>query len=217
MKSIFITFSLLLLIGSAGKAQTWAEFFKQKKTQRTYLAQQVAGLKVYLSFGKQGYHIIQDGLNTINSLKKGDFNLHKLFFNQLKNPSAKIKNLSLLADIAQLQGHTLNLSARYLEEVAHNKSFHPEELSYQHRVFQRLRASCAHAMEECYLLTEDNQLELSDDQRINRLQNLHHQMLSHLEFCKSFVQQGITLVSARTSELRGLNLELRLTHLNPTR
>ncbi|WP_448633410.1 hypothetical protein [Pedobacter panaciterrae] len=31
MKSIFFTFSLLLLIGSAGKAQTWAEFFKQKK------------------------------------------------------------------------------------------------------------------------------------------------------------------------------------------
>jgi len=214
MKSIFFTFSLLLLIGSAGKAQTWAEFFKQKKTQRRYLAQQVAGLQVYLSFARQGYNIIKVGTNTISALKKGDFNLHSLYFSGLKNPRTNIKNLSLLADMVQLQDHIFRLSASYLKEAVQKESFSPDELSYQQRVFQKLRSSCAQAMEESYQLTEDHQLELSDAQRINRLRELHHQLLSHLNFCESFVQQGMSLDQQRTSELRNINLELRLSNLN---
>jgi len=214
MKSILFTFSLLLLIGSAGKAQTWAEFFKQKKTQRRYLAQQLAGLQAYLSFARQGYNIIKDGTNTISAFKKGDFNLHSLYFSGLKNPGTKIKNLSLLDDMVQLQGHIFRLSASYLREAVQKESFSPDELSYQQRVFQKLRSSCAQAMEESYQLTEGHQLELSDDQRIDRLRELHQQLLSQLNFCESFVRQGMSLDQQRTSELRNINSELRLSDLN---
>lgn len=215
MKSIFCTISLLLLIGLASRAQSWAEFFKQKKTQRLYLAKQITGLQVYLSFAKQGYKIVQDGTGIISSLKKGDFRLHRKRFSALKNPSTKIKKLSLLADITRLQDHILNLGASYLKAAARNDSFHPDELSYQQRVFQILRGSCAQTMKECERLRSDAQLELTDDQRINRLRELLGQMSSHLEFCKDFVQQGMALASARTSELRDIHLEQRLNHLNP--
>ena len=216
MKSIFIIFSLLLLIASAGKAQTWAEFFKQKKTQQRYLAQQVAGLQMYLSFAKQGYKIVQNELSTISSLKNGDINLHRLHFSRLKHPDAKIRNLALLTDIVQLHHYILNLSARYLKEVAQKGNFSPDERSYQQEVFQKLRSSCAQTIQEYQLLVADNQLELSDDQRISRLRDLHRQMLVHLDFCKSFVKQGMTLNRERTSTLRNVHLELRLYNLNQT-
>ena len=116
--------------------------------------------------------------------------------------------------MVQLQDHIFRLSASYLREAVQKESFSPDELSYQQRVFQKLRSSCAQAMEESYQLTEGHQLELSDDQRIDRLRELHQQLLSHLNFCETFVRQGMSLDQQRTSELRNINLELRLNDLN---
>ena len=49
-------------------AQTWAEWFRQKATQKKYLLQQIAALHVYSGYLSKGYSIAKDGLNTIKSI-----------------------------------------------------------------------------------------------------------------------------------------------------
>lgn len=44
------------------EAQTFDEWFRQKKTQKKYLVQQIAALKVYLGYLKEGYEIAQKGM-----------------------------------------------------------------------------------------------------------------------------------------------------------
>lgn len=60
----------------ASKVQTFHEWFRQKKTQKKYLIQQIAALKVYLGYVQKGYSIAQKGLTTVSNIKKGNFDLH---------------------------------------------------------------------------------------------------------------------------------------------
>ena len=55
-----------------------------KKTQKKYLLQQIAALKVYISYAKKGYNIVSSGINTIRDIKKGELNLHNNFYNRSK-------------------------------------------------------------------------------------------------------------------------------------
>ncbi len=64
MKTILLVIATVLLFQSAN-AQTWDEWFKQKKTQKKYLVQQIAALRVYLDYLKKGYTVVHNGLNTI--------------------------------------------------------------------------------------------------------------------------------------------------------
>ena len=47
MKKLLIMF-LLGMLATTTQAQTFAEWFKQKKTQKKYLVQQIAALQVYI-------------------------------------------------------------------------------------------------------------------------------------------------------------------------
>ena len=78
MKNIMIYFFCLLNI-TALKAQTFSEWFRQKKTQEKYLIQQIAGLEVYAGYLKKGYKIFDTGSKTISKIKSGDLNMHQLF------------------------------------------------------------------------------------------------------------------------------------------
>ena len=47
------------------RAQTFAEWFQQKSTQKKYLLQQIAALQVYAAYYKAGNNIAHNGLGSI--------------------------------------------------------------------------------------------------------------------------------------------------------
>ncbi|SIO53820.1 hypothetical protein [Chitinophaga niabensis] len=57
--------------------------FNQKKTQTRYKIEQIAKLRLYLEYLKTGYSTVHTGLSLIGDIKKGDFDLHSLFFQDL--------------------------------------------------------------------------------------------------------------------------------------
>jgi hypothetical protein len=73
------------------EAQFWNELFRQKKTQKKYLLQQIAALKQYAMLLKNGYRVVNEGLTFINDVKHGHFTLDNRYFQSLKivNPSVK--------------------------------------------------------------------------------------------------------------------------------
>ena len=78
MKNILII--IILLAGSFCHAQTYDEWFRQKKTAKKYLLDQIAALQTYIGYAEKGYSIVTGGLNTIKDIKHGDFNLHNNYF-----------------------------------------------------------------------------------------------------------------------------------------
>ncbi len=102
MKKLIAIITLTISV-TVCKAQTFAEWFKQKETQKRYLIQQIAAFQAYLGYVQKGFSIAQKGLSTISNIKKGDFNLHKDFFASLKSINPKIRNYAKVADIVRFQ------------------------------------------------------------------------------------------------------------------
>ena len=49
------------------------------------MLKQIAKLEIYIIDLEKGYKIAREGLTTIGEIKKGEFNLHSLFFSSLES------------------------------------------------------------------------------------------------------------------------------------
>lgn len=202
-KSLALSFIFLSLIfvPEKGKGQTWNEIFRQKKTQEKYLLEQIAALQVYSSYLKKGYEIVHHGLDTIEDFTDGEFSLHKGFILSLKAVNPLILNNSKVAEIITFQ-------------VAINKRFntiddHPM-LSLNNRLYimevkEELLKACAEDMEELMLVITANKLEMTDDERIKRLDKLYLEMQDKSAFSQYFIHQVSLLIKQRIKEQQSIN------------
>ena len=71
MKKMTLLLILFISFGQLLQAQTFAEWFQQKKTQKKYLVKKIAALQVYIEFAEKGYKIAKEGLNTIGVFTSG--------------------------------------------------------------------------------------------------------------------------------------------------
>src|ERR1700676_4411499 len=103
MKKIMLILYTSFAATSYLHAQTFDEWFQQKKTQVKYLVNQIAAYQVYTKYLEKGYDIAQNGLTTIHEIKKGEFNLHSGFFNSLKSVNPEIAKYSKVGEIVSYQ------------------------------------------------------------------------------------------------------------------
>lgn len=61
MKKLIAIITLTIFV-TVCNAQTFAEWFKQKETQKKYLIQQIVAFQMYLGYVQKGYSIAQKGL-----------------------------------------------------------------------------------------------------------------------------------------------------------
>lgn len=165
---------------------TWDETFEQKKTQTKYLTEQVAALKVYISELQKTYRIAKQGLDFIGNAAKGEFNLHDAFFTSLKQANPEVRNYVLVAEILMLQKQTLTTYKRTMRMLIDDGVFETSGQQYVDEVFQRLLAECGLILDELFNLTTSGRLELEDQQRLSRIDDLHRAMQQCYQFSESF-------------------------------
>src|SRR4051812_14383767 len=120
MKKVAITLVILIAFKESS-AQTFDEWFKQKKTQKKYLIEQIAAFQMYLGYVQKGYSIARKGLTTIGNIKKGDFNLNNDFFSSFKSVNPTIRNYSKVAEIIAFQikiVHTYKYTYKYVQTIS---------------------------------------------------------------------------------------------------
>jgi len=181
-------------------AQTWDEWFSQKKTQKKYLAQQIVALQAYIGFAKKGYEIAQKGLGTISNLKNGELNLYRDFFGGLKGVNPAIKNYARVADLLALQTKILLAYRRDYTALKDHPGAVNNELDYIKRVYERVLKDCGNAVDELITITASNKLQLTDDQRLERIDRLYHDMQQRYAFTESFGAEALLLQRSRTAD-----------------
>jgi hypothetical protein len=191
---------VLVLVFQVSNAQKWKEWFKQRKTQIEYLVNQIGALQVYIGHVQKGYQIAQEGLTTIGGIKNGDFNLHRDFFGALREVSPKIRNSVQVAQIVALQISIIQMVERNLDRIRASDQLSAKELDYIIRVYRRLLEQTADNMGELLTLLTDDQYELSDDERIKRIDKLHEDMKDKYGFTRWFGDQTDLLVANRKKE-----------------
>jgi hypothetical protein len=199
MKKLIIVMLLGMLVTGV-KAQTFAEWFQQKKTQKKYLLQEIAALQIYTGYLQKGYSIARKGLTAIGDFKNGEFNLHADYFNSMKNVNLKIKNYGRVADIIAFQVKIVQTYHKTYQQAQESRAFNTDEIAYLSRVFSRLLDDCTTAIDELITLTTSGKLEMKDDERLERIDALYKDMQDKYTFEKSFSNEAMELAVERLKE-----------------
>jgi len=203
MKIYILIVSLFFSI--LANAQTLAEWTQQKETQIKYLLDQIAANKISIDYLEKGYEIARTGLNTIQNIKKGDFNLHRDFFGSLEIVNPKIKTYTRVAEIIAYQVRIVKNISTTIKNLKESGQFNPDELDYSKAVFENLLDECLKNVDELYLVITSDELQsdsyrMTDDQRIKRIDQLYTDMQDKYSFCQSFSEECSVLAMQRFGE-----------------
>lgn len=201
------TFLYLVLLGFCpllSSAQTFAEFFKQKKTQKKYLVEQIAALQVYLGYARKGYDIAGSGLATIKKLTKGEFTLHSAFISSLSSVSPYIHNHFKLAEIVLLQVEIVKGFAG-MSSGESAELLSPVNLVYVGAVRDKVLKDCASDIEALLMIITPGLLEMDDKARLDRLDALYKSMQDKAAFTRGFAAEVASLAGSREMDLRSVH------------
>ncbi len=206
MKKIFTILSIVFIFSLHANAQTFDEWFKQKKTQKKYLVQQIAALKVYLGYLKKGYEIAQKGWTTVENIKNGNFNLDRDFFRSLKNVNPAIKNTAKVADIIAFQYYIIKDFKRIYNFCENNKYFTSEEIRYIAKVHTNMLFLCDASISELLNIIQADKMEMTDDERIMRINKIYEDMSDKRAFVNAFGNDATSLSKEREKEAHEIEL-----------
>jgi len=198
-----LLFIAILLITTYSKAQTWDEWFRQRKTQIKYLEEQIIALQIYKNYLQEGYNIVQGGLSAIHDIKDGDFHLHKDYFNSLKQISLSVSSYSKVSGTINLQLQIFQLNAA-INKVLSNNSIQDNERTYVKAVMKSMLQKCGNDITDLTNLTTNGQLEMKEDERIKRIDAIYDDMKDKYTFVTHFKEQVNVLMLSRQKEFNDI-------------
>jgi len=200
LKLVFV-FALLVFGISNGHAQNWDEIFRQKKTQQKYVLQQIAALEVYTSYLKKGYELVNGGLQTIKDISNGEFGLHNAFITGLKKVSPAIRNDVRVVEIIEMQIRI----GRAFGSLKSNPNLSASNQLYVQNVRENLWEESLKDLEELLMVVTAGKVEMSDDERLERLNKVYFSMRDKSAFTQNFLAE-INLFS-RQKEMERRSIE----------
>ena len=168
--------------------------------QRKVLLLQIAALQTYIGYAKKGYTVVKKGLNFIGDVKKGEVNLHSDYFNSLLQVNPKVKNYVRVGEIISLQIKILKVHKKTLELVRQDDLFNGDELDYIEKAFERLIDNCNGTLDQLLTISTDAKLEMTDDQRIERIDGLYKTMVEDYSFCEHLSEEIKILSLSKAKE-----------------
>ncbi|MCS4165200.1 hypothetical protein [Sphingobacterium sp. BIGb0116] len=200
MKQLVFLFFLVLAISTVkGQAQNTAEWLRQKNTQKKYLLQQIAALQIHLESIKKGYRIARTGLHAVSDLKNGEFNLHSLYFQSLKKVNPTIRKYGRIAEISATQVKILKDYKALKDRIQADGMYSRAELDYIDRASGSILDNCEQVISDLIDVVSDGKLELKDDERLERIDQLYNAMQENADLSRSFSYEVMGISQNRAS------------------
>ncbi|WP_380869188.1 hypothetical protein [Sphingobacterium corticis] len=190
-------------------SQTVAEWLRQKSTQKRYLIQQIGAAHAYAEQLSAGYRIITGGLSIINALQRGEFDLHKKFFNDRKSPSPYLRTDKRIDQIMVLQRDIL-LEQRHCARLLSKSNLADGRIAYVRRVMTRVGRESQGDLADLSTLFKSGAFELDDADRLSRLQAIYQQTLQRHTFTKHLTRWLNVLVLGKQYESREIHRSIIL-------
>jgi len=190
----------LVLFANCCHAQKFREWFRQKKTQKQYLIEQIAQYKIYLELLEKGYKIAKEGLETIHDIKNKEFKLHRNYIDSLRIVSTEVGRYKKIQFTEALYSQIKAVSTNAQNKLSQSEYVNSEELVYIRGVYSRLLADCERIADALKDVTRDGPMSMRDDERIKRIDMLYAQMQSNYIFAKAFSSEAAVLAASRLRE-----------------
>lgn len=208
--SIIITF---LVISSSLFAQTADEILRQDKTQKKYLIKQILLLKSYAESVKRGLRVVQFGWTAVENIKNGEFNLHRDFFANLSRVNPHISNAAKVADIIAFEVYVIREIKRLNDFCTKTKYLTPHEARYVSDVYLNFLQLTDASIAELNAILFPGKLQMSDDQRIAKIDAIHIDMRDKSAFVQSFGNDVRFLVAQRKKDEQAILRSQKLNNL----
>lgn len=154
-------------------AQTFKEWFRQKKTQKEYLLQQIAALWAYGSQLKEGYNLVKDKTGGISRFIGSEYDLHKDFFNRLKEVDPSLLKSGKVESILKLHSE-MDKQRIYTWKTLSASTFITHNEKQQIKVlFDGLAGRSDSELHDMEIVLSSGLLELTDDERIKRIDKIY--------------------------------------------
>jgi hypothetical protein len=191
-------------------AQTFNEWFRQKKTQKKYLLQQIAALKVYLVYLKKGYKIVDKGLTIVGDIKQGKFDLDIEYLESLKNVNSAVSGSAKVAAIIAYQRRIM-VEFRRLKDSANDCDlFSEDEKHYVQEVYANMLRESELSLDELDRVLSGSEFEMKDDERVKRIDGIYVDMKDKFEFTKWFSNSTGLLIAQRSKDAQEILVQEKL-------
>lgn len=202
----WIALIVVNLLSLSVSAQTYGELFKQKKTQKKYLLEQIAALQAYKKYLGKGYGIVKEGSGLIGSITGGAFDLHQRYFQSLKSVNPALLKNGKVDAILRMQKEMDQMRIVYWKRVGLGDLFTSGERIAIKGLFDGMERDCNGLLGELELVLSDGKVEMGDDERIRRIDGLYNATISLYQQHKRAVRVLASLSTGRQQELKEVEL-----------
>ncbi|MDT4843538.1 hypothetical protein D3C71_89640 [compost metagenome] len=164
--------SLFILVGP-GHAQTYNEWFRQKKTQKEYLLKQITALHTYSNYLKKGYGIVKDGTGAISDITGEALDLHKSYFFSLKSVNPELLKSGKVSAIIDFHKNMDIQRRSTWKRIGLSDLFTPPERIHIRALFDGLEKDCNRTLQELEMVVTNGKIELKDDERLQRIDAMY--------------------------------------------
>ncbi|MEJ7827112.1 MAG: TerB family tellurite resistance protein [Segetibacter sp.] len=191
---------IILLIFFIALTTTKVSAQSEEAQQLLLNVEKLSQLKQILNDMKKGFQIISGGYNTVKNLSQGNFSLHKTFLDGLLQVSPVVKNYKKVTDIINTQ---LMLVREY--KMAYNRfkqdnNFNLQELDYLGKVYSNLFKQSLNNLDDLAIVITANKLRMSDDERLQAIDNIYNDMQDKLTFLRHFNNNTTILAVQRAKD-----------------
>jgi hypothetical protein len=199
-----LVYTLLTAIATGmaanANAQTFAEWFKQKSTQKKYLLQQIAALQVYGGYLKKGYQIAGHGLGSITGDLGLQNALHTGYYRKLEITSSSVIENPQVREILTWQDDMLNRLNR-LDMIS---GLSTAEKNYLIRVRNAVIKDSNDQISQLQNVLTSGKLNMNDSERLELIATIHQAMQENFRFASAFTEQIKIYALQRRQEARDL-------------
>ena len=174
LKIIFLL--SLILVAVAGRSQSIADLTEQLALD----AQKLSSLKATLQDMYQGYETLKSGFSRIRDVVRDNFNLHEAFLDALWVLSPAARSDPRLEEIVNTEYRIVTEYRMAMARIGSSTVFSAEEVAYITGVLAAVLQKSFWAIEELTMVTTDNTLRMTDDQRLDVLGRIDAETRSEL-------------------------------------
>ncbi len=162
--------------------------------------EKLSQFKKILSDMKKGYELLSEGYKTVKDMSEGNFSLHKTFLDALMQVSPMVKNYKKIGDIINYQILLVKESRNGLSRFSKSGNFNEKEIQYFEYVYGNLLNLSLHNLDELTMAVTADRLRMSDDERLEAVDNIFIEMQDKLLFVRDFNASSNILLLQRAKE-----------------
>lgn len=193
---------LTILILGCSVLQARSQSIFELTEQLAIDGEQLAVMRSTLKELVQGYDQLKSGFTHIRDIVKDNFNLHKTFLDAQWILSPAVHALPQMTSIVNTTQRIMTGYRSGNTTFANNPVFTTQELSYITGTQSALLTRCNQHLEEFAMVSTDNTLRMTDDQRIDVLTRIDAELKAEYAFLQQF-NDTLALEAARRRKESG--------------